>query len=181
MASSKAEELQQDPDECPPTQLVQASYPDSVDSPIGFNSLISTFQEPPKKEEVKNPFLSWTEDLFLKFGVRISLDLDSHPLILSRLMKTCKMLNDKLRSCLTAWKVRALSDIIVENGNFLLYLLKNKSEGPIRIIKLGTAFFGKYNRKFWDNNLDDWIREHKEAFLFGPDKGMFQISIEGEF
>jgi hypothetical protein len=188
--ASKEEEPQPNPDDCQSTQEVLVPYPDSDDSPEGFvfHSPVGTFQEPrnhQEKVEVNlNPFSLLNDEILQKFGYRISAHLDTLPFLLTRFIRTCKKFNDVLKACLTEWKVRALSRIIVENGNFLSYLLKNNLGAPIRIVSLGLMFFNRYERRFWGRaSLSSWIEleENRKFFLFGPDKGMSLISIEGEF
>jgi hypothetical protein len=106
--------------------VVLVPYPDSDDSPVGyvvFHSPVSTFQEPRNQGKVEeknlNPFSLLTDEILQKFGFRISSDLDSCPLLLCRLMQTCKKFNDVLSACLTEWKAKALGLIIVEHGNLL--------------------------------------------------------------
>jgi hypothetical protein len=117
-----------------------------------------------------------------KFGYRISYDLDTLPFSLYLFMRTCKKCNDVLKACLTEWKVRALSRIIVENGIFLHTYFKNNTGEPIRILLLSGLFLSRYERKFWEKgSLHPWLEENAKFFLFGADKGMMLVSVEGEF
>jgi hypothetical protein len=174
--ASKEEEPRNDPVDFPLTRGVVSLVP-YPDSPVQ--------EKPPvvnKEEEDLNPFVLFSNNMLLLFGSFISSDLDVPPLTLSRLLQACKRLNSVLKASMTQWKVSVLKRFIEEIGIFLPNVLKNNIGSPVRVSHLGVLFFSTFGRKFWEpGSLSSWIQQNKEFFLLGPEKGMLEVSISGEF